>query len=45
MTMRYAHLAPEHKAAAVDKLVNETTDTKTDTSTFEQESGVVRNAS
>ena len=31
MTMRYAHLAPEHKAAAVDKLVAKTTGTRTDT--------------
>jgi integrase len=31
MTMRYAHMAPEHKAAAVDKLVARATDTKTDT--------------
>ena len=29
--MRYARLAPEHKAAAVDKLVKTATDTKTDT--------------
>ena len=32
MTMRYAHLAPEHKAAAVAKLDNPT-DTKTSTDT------------
>jgi hypothetical protein len=32
MTMRYAHLAPEHKAAAVAKLESlEATDTKTST--------------
>lgn len=31
MTMRYAHLAPEHKAAAVDKLVARRTGTKSDT--------------
>jgi site-specific recombinase XerC len=49
MTMRYEHLAPAHKLAAVEKLAgwqtDRPTDTKTDTSTFEQESGVVRNAS
>jgi site-specific recombinase XerD len=28
MTMRYAHMALEHKAAAVDKLVRAATDTK-----------------
>jgi integrase len=32
MTMRYSHLAPEHKAAAVAKLSTVTTDTTTDTS-------------
>ena len=31
MTMRYAHLAPEHKAAAVDKLVAKPTGPRTDT--------------
>jgi integrase len=40
MTMRYAHLAPAHKFAAVEKLasgapLDEATDTKTDTSTSE----------
>jgi len=50
MTMRYAHLAPAHKLAAVEKLAagwqtDRPTDTKTDISTFEQESGIVRNAS
>jgi integrase len=50
MTMRYAHLAPAHKLAAVERLaagwqMDRPTDTKTDTSTFEQESGVVRKAS
>ena len=37
MTMRYAHLAPAHKLAAVERLaggwqLEEATDTKTDTS-------------
>jgi len=41
MTMRYAHLAPAHKLAAVERLagmwqVNEATDTKTDTSNADQ---------
>ena len=50
MTMRYAHLAPAHKLAAVEKLAagwqtNQPTDTKTSTSTFEQASEAVRNAS
>ena len=50
MTMRYAHLAPAHKLAAVEKVAagwqtDRPADTKTDTSTFEQEPGVVRNAS
>ncbi len=45
MTMRYAHLAPAHKLAAVEKLAAGWQTDKTDTSTFEQESGVVRNAS
>ena len=44
MTMRYAHLAPAHKLAAVERLaggwqMDQPTDTKTDTSSFEQESG------
>ena len=50
MTMRYAHLAPAHKLAAVEKLAagwqaNRPTDTRTDTSTFEQASEVAKNAS
>ena len=50
MTMRYAHLAPAHKLAAVEKLAvgwqaDRPTDTKTSTSTFEQASEVARNAS
>ena len=38
MTMRYAHLAPAHAAAAVQKLVGsvEPTDTTTDTTDFAQ---------
>jgi len=48
--MRYAHLAPAHKLAAVEKLAagwqaNRPTDTRTDTSTFEQASEVAKNAS
>ena len=31
MTMRYAHLAPEHKRDAVDRLVEKATDIRTDT--------------
>jgi hypothetical protein len=50
MTMRYAHLAPAHKLAAVERLavgfqMDRPTDTKTDTSTFEQESGLAGKAS
>ena len=50
MTMRYAHLAPANKLAAVEKLAagwrsNRPTDTRTDTSTFEQASKVAKNAS
>src|SRR5207302_3181352 len=50
MTMRYAHLAPAHKLAAVEKLAagwqaNRPTDTRTDTSTFEQASEIAKNAS
>ena len=50
MTMRYAHLAPANKLAAVEKLAagwqeNRPTDTRTDTSTFEQASEVAKNAS
>ena len=50
MTMRYAHLAPAHKLAAVERLaagwqMDRPTDTKTDTCTFEQESGVAWKAS
>jgi len=50
MTMRYAHLAPAHKLAAVEELAagwqsNRPTDTRTDTSTFEQASKVAKNAS
>ncbi|PYX13513.1 MAG: hypothetical protein DMG84_18845 [Acidobacteria bacterium] len=50
MTMPYAHLAPAHKLAAVEKLAvgwqaDRPTDTKTSTSTFEQASEVARNAS
>ncbi len=50
MTMRYAHLAPAHKLAAVEKLAagwqaNRPTDTSTDTSTFEQAYEVAKNAS
>jgi hypothetical protein len=41
MTMRYAHLAPAHTLAAVEKLVStgllvEATDTRTDTEHFER---------
>lgn len=41
MTMRYAHLAPAHKLAAVERLagawqLNEATDTRTDTSAKEE---------
>jgi hypothetical protein len=41
MTMRYAHLAPVHKLAAVERLasvwkLSEATDTRTDTSIAEQ---------
>jgi hypothetical protein len=42
MTVRYAHLAPKHQLAAVERLCdtgaaqNEPTDTKTDTSSSEQ---------
>jgi hypothetical protein len=41
MTMRYAHLAPAHKMAAVERLaagwqLEEATDTKTDTGVLEQ---------
>jgi len=32
MTMRYSHLAPEHKAAAVAKIATAATDTRTSTS-------------
>jgi hypothetical protein len=37
MVMRYSHLAPEHQASAVDRLVNSGNerDTRTDTSTFQ----------
>ena len=50
MTMRYTHLAPAHKLAAVERLAagwqtDRPTDTKTDTSGFEQESGGVSKAS
>jgi len=50
MTMRYAHLAPAHKLAAVERLaagwqMDRPTDTRTDTSSFEQESGGVSKAS
>jgi hypothetical protein len=50
MTMRYAHLAPAHKLAAVERLaagwqMNQPTDTKTDASSFEQESGGASKAS
>jgi site-specific recombinase XerD len=50
MTMRYAHLAPAHKLAAVERLavgwqMDRPTDTRTDTSSFEQESGDVRKIS
>jgi integrase len=50
MTMRYAHLAPAHKLAAVEKLAvgwqtDRPTDTRTDTNTLEQASEVGRNAS
>jgi len=31
MTMRYAHLSPSHKLAAVERLIEPRTDTKTDT--------------
>ena len=41
MTMRYAHMAPEHNAAAVDKLVAKGTDTKTDTKPEEAKSAKV----
>jgi integrase len=49
MTMRYAHLAPAHKLAAVETLAvgwqtDRPTDTKTDTSTFERAFEAVRNA-
>ena len=46
MTMRYAHLAPAHKLAAVAGWqMDRPTDTKTDTSAFEQESGLAGKAS
>lgn len=50
MTMRYAHLAPAHKLAAVERLAagwrtDRPTDTRTDTSSFEQGSGGVSKAS
>jgi hypothetical protein len=50
MTMPYAHLAPAHKLAAVERLaagwqMDQPTDTKTDTSSFEQESGGASKAS
>jgi site-specific recombinase XerD len=50
MTMRYAHLAPAHKLAAVEKLAvgwqtDRPTDTRTSTSSLEQASEVVQNAS
>jgi hypothetical protein len=50
MTMRYAHLVPAHKLAAVERLavgwqMVRPTDTKTDASTFEHESEVVGKAS
>ena len=50
MTMRYAHLAPAHKLAAVEKLAagwpsNRPTDTETDTCTFEEAYEVAKNAS
>jgi site-specific recombinase XerD len=50
MTMRYAHLGPAHTLAAVEKLAvgwqtDRSTDTKTSTSTFQQASDAVRNAS
>ncbi|MGC1294584.1 MAG: site-specific integrase [Alloacidobacterium sp.] len=39
MVMRYSHLAPEHQASAVDRLVNSGNerDTTTDTSTFQSQ--------
>jgi integrase len=46
MTMRYAHLAPAHKLAVVERLAAEwQTVRPTDTSSFEQESGGVSKAS
>jgi integrase len=50
MTMRYAHLAPAHKLAAIKRPAAEwqtdlPTDTRTDTSGFEQESESVSKAS
>jgi hypothetical protein len=46
MTMRYAHLAPTHKLAAGRQLAaGWQMDRPTDTSSFEQESGVVRRTS
>jgi hypothetical protein len=45
MTMRYAHLAPAHKLALSKGWLDRPTDSKTNTSTFEQESWVVRKAS
>lgn len=41
MTMRYAHLAPEHKVAAVGKLDSLATDTRTDTDSADARSGKV----
>jgi integrase len=45
MTMRYAHLAPAHKLAAIERLAmgwqtDQPTDTKTSTETFDQASEV-----
>ena len=45
MTMRYAHLAPSHKLAAVERLagvvhLSEPTDTSTDTSTEQHDRAV-----
>ena len=50
MTMRYAHLAPAHKLAAVERLAagwktDRPTDTKTSTGTFDQAPEVVSDAS